>query len=121
MKNVVNSQMFVSEFRLEDYPVRAEDVLHTGQAAFDAALNTVNIGKFNLCAAVDRHLRARDVRGGHPRPQPRSSTASRSPTSRTCAGSSPTPTPGWSRMKLFSDRAVDYFRSAGPDDRRYLL
>ncbi|WP_370463380.1 hypothetical protein ACN26Y_24755 [Micromonospora sp. WMMD558] len=23
-------------------------------------------------------------------------------------------------MKLFSDRAVDYFRSAGPDDRRYL-
>jgi hypothetical protein len=24
-------------------------------------------------------------------------------------------------MKLFSDRAVDYFRSAGPGDRRYLL
>ncbi len=24
-------------------------------------------------------------------------------------------------MKLFSDRAVDYFRTAGPDDRRYLL
>ena len=24
-------------------------------------------------------------------------------------------------MKLFSDRATDYFRSAGPDDRRYLL
>jgi alkylation response protein AidB-like acyl-CoA dehydrogenase len=24
-------------------------------------------------------------------------------------------------MKSFSDRAVDYFRSAGPDDRRYLL
>jgi acyl-CoA dehydrogenase len=24
-------------------------------------------------------------------------------------------------MKLFSDRAVDYLRSAGPDDRRYLL
>ena len=23
--------------------------LHTGQGAFDAALNTVNIGKFNLC------------------------------------------------------------------------
>ena len=40
--------MYVTEFRLEDYPVRAEDVLHTGQAAFDAALNTVNVGKFNL-------------------------------------------------------------------------
>ena len=24
-------------------------------------------------------------------------------------------------MKLFSDRAIDYFRSANPDDRRYLL
>ena len=24
-------------------------------------------------------------------------------------------------MKLFSDRAVDYFRSAGDNDRRYLL
>ena len=24
-------------------------------------------------------------------------------------------------MKLFGDRAIDYFRSAGPDDRRYLL
>ena len=27
---------------------RAEDILHTGQDAFDAALNTVNVGKFNL-------------------------------------------------------------------------
>ena len=24
-------------------------------------------------------------------------------------------------MKLFGDRAIDYFRAAGPDDRRYLL
>ena len=48
VKNVVNSQTYVSEFELDDYPVRAEDVLHTGPAAFDAALNTVNIGKFNL-------------------------------------------------------------------------
>ena len=24
-------------------------------------------------------------------------------------------------MKLFGDRAIDYFRCAGPDDRRYLL
>ena len=40
--------MFVAEFRLENYPVRPQDVLHTGQAAFDAALNTVNVGKFNI-------------------------------------------------------------------------
>ena len=36
---------------LEDYPVRAEDILHTGVEAFAAALNTVNVGKFNLCSA----------------------------------------------------------------------
>src|SRR3989442_12491801 len=48
VKNVVNSQNFVSEFRLEDYPVLQEDVLHTGKDAFYAALNTVNVGKFNL-------------------------------------------------------------------------
>jgi hypothetical protein len=29
-RNVVQAQMYVSEFRLDDYPVRAQDVLHTG-------------------------------------------------------------------------------------------
>jgi acyl-CoA dehydrogenase len=41
VKNIVQAQMFVSEFRLENYPVRAQDVLHTGQATFDAALKTL--------------------------------------------------------------------------------
>src|SRR3954471_19592412 len=36
VKNVVDSSKYVSEFRLENYPVGAEDVLHTGRAAFDA-------------------------------------------------------------------------------------
>ena len=48
VQNVVMGQMYVSEFRLHDYPVTEADILHTGPAAFDAALNTVNIGKFNL-------------------------------------------------------------------------
>ena len=30
--------------------MRAEDILHTGVEAFAAALNTVNVGKFNLCS-----------------------------------------------------------------------
>ena len=47
--NVLRGQMYVSNFRLDDYPVREEDILHTGVAAFEAALNTVNVGKFNLC------------------------------------------------------------------------
>ena len=42
-------QIYMSPFRLENYPVREEDILHTGVEAFAAALNTVNVGKFNLC------------------------------------------------------------------------
>ncbi|MEV4414376.1 acyl-CoA dehydrogenase family protein [Catellatospora sp. NPDC049609] len=120
VKNVVNGQMYVSEFRLEDYPVRAEDVLHTGRAAFDAALNTVNVGKFNLCTAsigICEHAMYEAVTHAH---------------RRVLYGRKVTDFPHVRReltdayarlvaMKLFSDRAVDYFRSAGPDDRRYLL
>ena len=39
--NVVHMQIYVSTFRLENYPVREEDILHTGVEAFAAALNTV--------------------------------------------------------------------------------
>jgi len=120
VKNVVNSQMFVSEFSLEDYPVRAEDVMHTGKGAFDAALNTVNVGKFNLCAAgvgICEHAMYEAVTHAH---------------NRILYGRRITDFPHVRReltdayarlaaMKLFSDRAADYFRSAGPDDRRYLL
>ncbi|WP_189132863.1 acyl-CoA dehydrogenase [Wenjunlia tyrosinilytica] len=120
VKNVVNSQMFVSEFHLDDYPVRAEDVLHTGQAAFDAALNTVNVGKFNLCFAsigICEHAMYEAVTHAH---------------NRVLYGRRVTDFPHVRReladayarltaMKLFSDRAVDYFRTAGPEDRRYLL
>ena len=45
--NVVHGQMFVSTFELDNYPVSADDILHTGPEAFAAALNTVNVGKFN--------------------------------------------------------------------------
>ncbi|SCE98092.1 acyl-CoA dehydrogenase [Micromonospora mirobrigensis] len=120
VRNVVNAQMYVSEFRLADYPVRAQDVLHTGRAAFDAALNTVNVGKFNLCTAsigICEHAMYEAVTHAH---------------NRVLYGRRVTDFPHVRReltdayarlvaMKLFSDRAVDYFRSAGPDDRRYLL
>ncbi|EFL37099.1 acyl-CoA dehydrogenase [Streptomyces viridochromogenes DSM 40736] len=120
VKNVVDSSKFVSEFRLEDYPVTSDDVLHTGRAAFDAALNTVNVGKFNLCTAsigICEHAMYEAVTHA---------------SNRVLYGRPVTAFPHVRReltdayvrlvgMKLFSDRAVDYFRSAGPDDRRYLL
>ena len=120
VKNVVNAQMYVSEFRLDEYPVHAEDVLHTGKAAFDAALNTVNIGKFNLCTAsvgICEHAMYEAVTHAH---------------NRVLYGRKVTDFPHVRReladayvrltaMKLFSARAADYFRSASPEDRRYLL
>ena len=120
IKNVVHGQMYVSEFRLEDYPVREQDVLHTGRAAFDAALNTVNVGKFNLCTAaigICEHAMYEAVTHAH---------------RRVLYGRPVTDFPHVRRsfvdayvrliaMKTFGDRAIDYFRSAGPQDRRYLL
>ncbi|MEV7417403.1 acyl-CoA dehydrogenase family protein [Streptomyces sp. NPDC089919] len=120
VKNVVDSSKYVSEFRLEGYPVAATDVLHTGRAAFDAALNTVNVGKFNLCTAsigICEHAMYEAVTHA---------------ANRILYGRPVTAFPHVRReladayvrlvgMKLFSDRAVDYFRSAGPEDRRYLL
>ena len=120
VKNVVDSSKYVSEFRLDNYPVGPDDVLHTGRAAFDAALNTVNVGKFNLCTAsigICEHAMYEAVTHAQ---------------NRILYGRPVTAFPHVRReltdayvrlvgMKLFSDRAVDYFRSAGPDDRRYLL
>jgi acyl-CoA dehydrogenase len=120
VKNVVPSQMYVAEFRLEDYPVHADDILHVGAEAFSAALNTVNIGKFNLCfggIGMATHSLYEAITHAH---------------NRVLYGKPVTDFPHVRRefveayarltaMKLFSDRAVDYFRSANPDDRRYLL
>jgi alkylation response protein AidB-like acyl-CoA dehydrogenase len=119
-KNVVNSQSYVSNFRLDDYPVTPDDVLHTGKDAFYAALNTVNVGKFNLGFAsigICEHAFYEAITHAH---------------NRVLYGDRVTVFPhvrqlltdAYARlaaMKLFGDRAIDYFREASPDDRRYLL
>lgn len=48
IKNVVNVQSYVAEFELENYPITEDDIIAKGRDAWDASLNTVNIGKFNL-------------------------------------------------------------------------
>lgn len=118
--NVVHGQMYVSNFRLTNYPVRAEDILHTGPEAFSAALNTVNVGKFNLChggiGMVEHsfyeaitHANNRILYGNPVTQFPHVRSNFVDAYSRIVA------------MRLFSDRAVDYFRSASLEDRRYLL
>lgn len=118
--NVVHGQMFVSNFALHDYPVYEEDILATGPDAFSAALNTVNVGKFNLCSGsigmcehafyeAINHANNRILYGNPVTDFPHVRASFVDAYARLIA------------MKLFSDRAIDYFRSAGPQDRRYLL
>ena len=118
--NVVHGQMYVSNFRLNDYPVREEDILCTGPDAFSVALNTVNVGKFNLCTAsigmcehafyeAITHANNRILYGNPVTDFPHVRASFVDAYTRVIA------------MKLFSDRAIDYFRSASRDDRRYLL
>ncbi|MFM9078225.1 MAG: acyl-CoA dehydrogenase [Solirubrobacterales bacterium] len=120
IRNVVNSQNYVSQFRLNDYEVAEEDVLHTGPAAFDAALNTVNIGKFNLgfgsigiCehafGVAITHSDSRVLYGMKVTDFPHVRQAFTDAFARLAA------------MKLFAYRAADYMRTASPEDRRYLL
>ena len=120
VRNVVNSQNYVSQFELEEYPVSEADILHRGPAAFDAALNTVNVGKFNLGFAsigicehafweAITHADSRVLYGERVTDFPHVRQAFTDAFARLAA------------MKLFSYRAIDYFRTASPDDRRYLL
>jgi acyl-CoA dehydrogenase len=120
VKNVVPSQMFVAEFRLEEYPVSVDDILHTGEDAFSAALNTVNIGKFNLCfggIGLSTHAFYDAITHAHHRVLYGKPVTTMSHVRRQFVDA-------YARlagMRLFCDRAIDYFRSASPDDRRYLL
>lgn len=120
IKNVVNSQNYVANYALRDYPVTDADMLHRGPGAFHAALNTVNVCKYNLgwgsigmCThamyeavthAANRHLYGTVVTEfTHVRRLLTDAYA------RLIA------------MKLVATRACDYMRSASPADRRYLL
>ena len=120
IKNVVNSQNFVANYALRDYPVTEADMLHRGPGAFHAALNTVNVCKYNLgwgaigmCThamyeavthAANRHLYGTVVTDfSHVRRLLTDAYV------RLIA------------MKLVATRACDYMRSASADDRRYLL
>ncbi|GAA3959154.1 acyl-CoA dehydrogenase family protein [Gordonia caeni] len=118
--NVVHGQMFVSTFELDDYPVGPADILHTGPEAFAAALNTVNVGKFNLChgsVGMCEHSLYEAITHSNNRILYGNPVTDFSHVQ----GNFVDAYARLAAMKLFSDRAVDYFRSAGREDRRYLL
>ena len=120
LKNVVASQNYVSEFELRDYPVREQDILHRGRDAWNAALNTVNIGKYNLGWAsigICTHALYEAIQHAHNRRLYGMRVTDMSHVRRMFVE-------GYARlvaMKLFALRAADYMRTASAEDRRYLL
>jgi len=120
VKNVVNAQMYVAEYALNSYPITDGEVLSTGQDAWDAALNTVNVGKFNLGWAsigicthafyeAINHAAHRNLYGKFVTEFPHIQQMFTDAYARLAA------------MRIFSARAIDYMRSASAEDRRYLL
>jgi len=119
-KNVISHQEYVSNFALHNYPITEDDILSRGPHAWDSALNTVNIGKFNIGPAsigVAEHCFYEAIAHA---------------ANRMLYGMRVTDMPhvrknfmdAWLRlvaMKLYQRRATDYFRGADENDRRYLL
>ena len=119
-KNVISHQEYVANFAMHDYPITDDDILSRGPHAWDSALNTVNIGKFNIGPAsigISEHCFYEAITHA---------------TNRILYGMKVTDMPhvrknfmdAWLRligMKIYQRRATDYFRGASENDRRYLL
>jgi len=119
-KNTVHSPMYVSAFRLEDYPITDSDILVRGPEAWNVALNTINVCKYNLGWAsigicshamyeAINHASHRALYGMHVTDFAHVRQLFVDAYSRLTA------------MKLFAGRANDYMRTASDEDRRYLL
>jgi acyl-CoA dehydrogenase len=119
-KNVISHQEYVSNFAMHDYPITDDDILSRGPHAWDSALNTVNVGKFNIGPAslgIAEHCFYEAITHA---------------SNRILYGMKVTDMPhvrknfmdAWLRlmgMKIYQRRATDYFRGASENDRRYLL
>ena len=120
VKNICNSQNYVAEYALHDYPITDAEILERGRPAWDNSLNTINVGKFNLgwgsigiCThafyeAID-HASNRRLFDHYVTDFPHIRELFVDAYCRLFA------------MKLFALRAVDYMRAASSEDRRYLL
>jgi acyl-CoA dehydrogenase len=120
IRNVTDSQNYVGQFVLQDYPITEAEILSRGDAAWDACLNTVNIGKYNLGWAsigicthalyeAINHAGNRRLYNMYVTDFPHVQRMFSDAYTRLVA------------MKLFALRAADYMRAASLDDRRYLL
>ena len=120
IQNVTNSQNYVAQFGLNDYPVTEGDILSMGKDAWNTALNTVNVGKYNLGWAsigicthalyeAITHASNRRLYNMYVTDFPHVKRMFTDAYCRLVA------------MKLFALRVSDYQRVASLEDRRYLL
>jgi acyl-CoA dehydrogenase len=120
IKNVVNSQNYVANFALRDYPVTEADMLHRGPEAFHAALNTVNVCKYNLgwgSIGMCTHAMYEAVTHAANRRLYGTVVTDFTHVRRLLIDAYVR----LAAMKLVATRASDYMRSASAADRRYLL
>lgn len=115
-----NRPAYVAEYSLHNYPITEKEILSKGQRAWDSALNTINIGKFQLGFAsigICTHAFYESLNHAH---------------KRYLYGHRVTDFPHIKKlftesyvrlvaMRLYALRAIDYFRCANDNDRRYLL
>jgi len=122
-KNIRSSYLhtgYVGEYALVDYPVTCEDIISRGKKAWNDALSTVNIGKFQVGVSpigVATHAFYECLHHAY---------------NRWLYGKRVTDMPHVREMfvqaylravgmRLYAFRAIDYFKSSSETDRRYLL
>ena len=120
IQNVTDSQNYVAQYTLKDYPISEGDILSMGKDAWNTALNTVNVGKYNLgwasigiCThAMYEAITHASIRRLYDMYVTDFPHVKRMFTDAYCRLIS---------MKLFTLRVADYQRRASREDRRYLL
>jgi acyl-CoA dehydrogenase len=120
IQNVCDSQNYVSNFALHDYPITEEDILSKGEEAWNSSLNTVNVGKYNLgwgSIGISTHAFYEAIHHASYRRLYNMYVTDFQHVKQNFVDA-------YARlvaMKLFGLRTADYMRVASEKDRRYLL
>lgn len=120
VQNVCNSQNYVAEYALHDYPIGEDDILSTGREAWDASLSTIAVCKYNLGWAsigICTHAFYESITHAANRILFRHAVTDFPHIKQFFVDA-------YVRliaMKSFAARAADYMRVANDEDKRYLL
>lgn len=120
MKNIIDNQSYVAQFGLRDYPIKEEDILSKGADAWYSALNTVNVGKYNLgwgSIGICTHAFYESIHHAAYRRLYNMYVTDFQHVKQNFVDAYTRLT----AMKLFGLRTADYIRNASQKDRRYLL